>query len=274
MSKTKIEPAVQSPEAEMTFLEHLEVLRWHIIRSLLSIALFGIVIFINKDFVFDRVILGPKYGSFPTYRFFCNFLGNMCEPPDFLIQTIHIQEKFITHLKVSIIGGVVVAFPYIFWEIWQFVKPGLYPKEQKAARGIVFICSFLFLLGTMFGYYVITPFALKFLSGWEIGEVTSTASTLSSYVSNITMYTVPAGIVFELPIVVYFLTKVGLVTPAFLKRYRRLAVVIILILAAIITPPDPTTQFLIGVPLYILYEVSILISQRVTVAQEKEDAAA
>ncbi len=255
----------------MTFLEHLEVLRWHIIRALLSIALFAIVIFTNKDFVFDRVIFGPKFGTFPTYQFFCKFMGSMCEPPNLLVQTIHIQEAFITHLKVSIIGGLVIAFPYIFWEIWQFVKPGLYPKEQKAARGIVFICSFLFLLGVSFGYFVISPFALKFLTGWDIGGVAATTSTLSSYVSNITMYTVPAGIIFELPIVVYFLTKVGLVTPDFLKKYRRLAVVVILILAAIITPPDPTTQFLIGVPLYILYEASIIISKRVIVAQERED---
>ena len=272
MSETSVVPGKKGPEAEMTFLEHLEVLRWHIIRSIISIALFGIVIFSNKDFVFDRVILGPKYGNFPTYRFFCKFFGTMCEPPDFIIQTIQVQEKFITHLKVSIIMGIVISFPYIFWEVWQFIKPGLYPKEQKAAKGMVGICSGLFILGTLFGYFVVTPFALKFLTGYDISNVMTTASTLSSYVGNMAMWTVPAGIIFELPIVIYFLTKVGLVTPKFLKQYRRLAIVIILILAAIITPPDPTTQFLIGVPLYILYEVSIIISQRVIVAQEKEDA--
>ncbi len=263
---------IKNPEAEMTFLEHLEVLRWHIIRSIAAIALFGVVIFSNKDFVFDRIILGPKYGNFPTYQFFCKFFGTLCSPPDFVLQTISIQEKFITHLKVSIILGIVIAFPYIFYEVWQFIKPGLYPKEQRAARGIVLICSGLFMLGTLFGYFIITPFALKFLTGWEISDVMTTASTLSSYVSNMAMYTVPAGIIFELPIVVYFLTKVGLITPGFLRQYRRMAVVVILVVAAIVTPPDPTTQFLIGVPLYLLYEVSIIISQRVVTAQEKEDA--
>ena len=275
MSQTDVVPAQETQESEMTFLEHLEVLRWHIIRSIVSIALFGIVIFLNKEFIFGRVIFGPKYANFPTYKFFCKFFGTLCEPPELLIQTIQVQEKFITHLKVSIIMGIVISFPYIFWEVWQFIKPGLYPKERKAARGMVGICSFLFILGTLFGYYVVTPFALQWLSGYQIGagEVTSTATTLSSYVNIMTMWTVPAGIIFELPIVMYFLTKVGLVTPKFLKKYRRLAIVVILIVAAIITPPDPTTQFLIGVPLYILYEISIIISQRVTVAQERLDNA-
>ena len=273
MSQTDLVPATGTAESEMTFLEHLEVLRWHIIRSILSIALFAIVLFSNKEFVFDRVIFGPKYASFPTYQFFCKYFGTLCEPPDFLIQTIQVQEKFITHLKVSIIMGIVISFPYIFWEVWQFIKPGLYPKERKAAKGMVGICSFLFILGTLFGYYVVTPFALKFLTGYEISTVTATATTLSSYVNILAMWTVPAGIIFELPIVMYFLTKVGLVTPEFLRKYRRLAIVVILIVAAIITPPDPTTQFLIGVPLYILYEISIMISQRVTVAQERLDNA-
>ena len=145
----------------MTFLEHLEVLRWHIIRSIVSIALFAIVIFTNKDFVFDRVILGPKYENFPTYQFFCKFFGTLCGPPDFVIQTISIQEKFLTHLKVSIIMGIVIAFPYIFWEMWQFVKPGLYPREQKAARGIVLVCSGLFILGTLFWIFYHYPVCHK-----------------------------------------------------------------------------------------------------------------
>lgn len=258
-------------QAEMTFLEHLEVLRWHIIRSLAAIALFAVVMFVSNEFVFDRVLFGPRYADFPTYRWFCNIVERMCDAPIFDVITVTIEEKFVTHLKVSIILGVVMAFPYIFWEIWSFIKPGLYPKERKAARGIVWICSFLFVLGILFGYYIITPFAMKFLAGWEVasGSIAST-TTLTSYVSSITFYTLPSGIVFEMPIVVYFLTKIGLMSPEFMRQYRRMAIVIILVVSGIITPPDVLTQFLIGIPLFILYEVSILISQRVVNAQEKE----
>lgn len=274
MANKKAEIVKKAAEGEMTFLEHLEVLRWHIIRSLAAIALFGIVMFLSNDFIFDRVLFGPKYADFPTYRLFCPIVDRMCEAPVFNVQTITIEEKFVTHLKVSIILGIVVAFPYIFWEIWNFIKPGLYPKERRAARGIVWICSFLFLLGILFGYYIITPFALKFLTGWQVATDTIVSTpTLTSYVNSITFYTLPAGIVFEMPIVVYFLTKIGLMSPEFMRQYRRMAIIIILIVSGIITPPDVMTQFLIGIPLFILYEVSIVISQRVVKAQEAEEKA-
>ncbi|MCL4113419.1 UNVERIFIED_CONTAM: hypothetical protein GTU68_051222 [Idotea baltica] len=195
----------------------------------------------------------------------------MCDPPIFDVITINIEEKFLTHIKVSIILGFVVAFPYIFYEVWSFIKPGLYPRERKAARGVVVICSGLFLIGICFGYFIITPFAMKFLTGYELADTTSTV-TLSSYVSSITFYTLPSGIVFELPIVVYFLTKVGLITPEFMKTYRKMAAVVILVLSAVITPPDVTSQFLIGVPLFVLYEISIMISKRVVADQAAADA--
>ncbi|MBK8502837.1 MAG: twin-arginine translocase subunit TatC [Saprospiraceae bacterium] len=274
MAEKKTEIVKHEPHAEMTFLEHLEVLRWHIIRSLVAIALFGIVMFLSNEFIFDRILFGPKYADFPTYGWFCPFVERMCDAPVFSVQTITIEEKFMTHLKVSIILGIVVAFPYIIWEIWSFVKPGLYAKERNAARGIVWICSFLFLLGISFGYYIITPFALKFLTGWEVATDTIVSTpTLTSYVSSITFYTLPSGIVFEMPIVVYFLTKIGLMSPEFMRQYRRMAIVIILIVAGIITPPDVLSQFLVGIPLFILYEVSIIISKRVIAQQEKEEAA-
>jgi sec-independent protein translocase protein TatC len=273
MAEKKAEIVKHEPHAEMTFLEHLEVLRWHIIRSLVAIALFGIVMFLSNEFIFDRVLFGPKYADFPTYGWFCPIVERMCDAPVFNVQTITIEEKFMTHLKVSIILGIVVAFPYILWEIWSFVKPGLYAKERKAARGIVWICSFLFILGILFGYYIITPFALKFLTGWEVAtDAIVSTPTLTSYVSSITFYTLPSGIVFEMPIVVYFLTKIGLMSPEFMRQYRRMAIVIILIVAGIITPPDVLSQFLIGIPLFILYEVSIIISKRVVAEQEKEAA--
>ena len=165
--------------------------------------------------------------------------------------------------------GIVVSFPYIFWEIWRFIKPGLYVKEQKAARGMVTICSGLFLTGVLFGYYIISPFAITFLAGYEIEGVVAMPA-LSSYINYMTMFTLPVGIVFELPIVVFFLSKIGLVTPEFMKSYRRHAVILILILAAIITPPDVITQVLVGMPLYVLYEISIVISRRVVNKQKQE----
>lgn len=265
------------PEKEMTFLEHLEELRWHIIRSIVAIAVFGIVIFIAKDFVFNTIIFAPKYDWFASYKAMCalsELLGlgtNMClTPPDFEILATQFGERFVVHIKVAVIMGFMMSFPYIFWEMWRFIKPGLYENERKAARGVVFVCSALFLIGVLFGYFVISPFAVTFLAGYDITDVQSTTS-LSSFVNYMTMFTLPTGIVFELPVVVYFFTKIGLIGPEFLRAYRKHAFIIILIMAAIITPPDVVTQFLIGVPLYFLYEVSIIISRRVEQQREAEE---
>lgn len=251
-------------EVEMGFLDHLEQLRWHILRSVASIFVFAIVIFMAKPFVFPNIIMGPMNDWFPTYRLFCSIGEAMCfAPPKLDILPRLLGEQFLVHIKVSAILGFICAFPYVFWETWRFIKPGLYDKEQKYARGTVVTCSLLFLSGVTFGYYVIAPFALNFLGNYTVGENVSNSTSLASYVSYLTMFTLPTGIVFELPVVVYFLSKVGLVTPEFMKKYRKHSIVVILILAAIITPPDIVTQFLIGIPVYILYEVSIIISKRV-----------
>lgn len=257
-------------QAEMSFLDHLEALRWHIIRAICSILVFAVVVFLSEKFLFESVILAHKEKDFATYQFFCSLSETFCfYPSPFKLETTDLQEIFITHLKVSFILGFIVAFPYIFWEIWRFVKPGLYAEEQKAARGIVFICSLLFFMGVLFGYFVIAPFAVTFLSNYSIGAGdVAVAPKLSSYVGLITMLTLPVGLVFELPVVVFFFSKIGLVTPAFMRQYRRHAFVVILILAAVITPPDVITQFLIGIPLYALYEISIYISARVQTKKE------
>jgi len=188
-------------------------------------------------------------------------------PKEFQVIATELGERFIVHIKVSMMFGFVAAFPYVFYQFWSFIAPGLHDKERKAASGVVFVCSFLFITGVLFGYFVISPFAINFLVGYEINDVASTV-TLSSYVSYMIMFTIPTGIVFELPVVVYFLAKVGLVTAEFMKSYRRHAFVVILVLAAFITPPDVVTQFLIGIPLYILYEISIVIAKRVQKTQE------
>jgi sec-independent protein translocase protein TatC len=264
-------------EKEMSFLEHLEELRWHIIRSLLAIVLLGIGLFFVQDWFFEQVIFGPTNPDFLSYTVICdfsNFVGlgdKMCfEPPAFKKQAIGFGESFITSIKVSFIAGFILAFPYVFWEIWRFVSPGLYKKEQQATRGIVFICSFLFLTGVLFGYFVIAPFAVNFLAGYTIPGVEN-SPTLNSFITYMLMFTAPAGLIFELPIVVYFLSKVGLLTPATMRAYRKHAVIGILVLAALITPPDVVTQFLIGVPLFILYEISIFVSARVEAQEAEED---
>lgn len=261
-------------EGEMTFLEHLEELRWHIIRSLAAIVIVGIVLFLVQDWLFEYVIFGPTHPDFLSYVAICDLsaylgLGDyMClQPPEFRKQAIGFGEAFITSIKVCFISGFIVAFPYVFWEVWRFISPGLYEKERKATRGIVFICSILFLLGVAFGYFIISPFAINFLAGYTIPGVEN-SPTLSSLINYMIMFTAPAGLIFELPIVVYFLSKVGLVSPEGMKKYRRHAIIGILILAAMITPPDVVTQFLIGIPLFALYEISIIISRRVVKEEE------
>lgn len=259
-------------EGEMGFLDHLEELRWHIIRSAVAILILAIICYIFESWVFDNIIFWPKQDSFLTYRLFCGVSELTCfQPPEFNLQVKELGEQFFTSLKVCASLGFIVAFPYIFWEFWKFLKPGLYPGERKAARGIVFYCSVLFLSGALFGYFIVSPFAIKFLVGYNLSSDIIIDPTLASYVSYLTMFTIPTGLVFELPIVVYFLSKIGIVTPDFMRKYRRHAIILILILASIITPPDITSQFLIGVPLYFLYEISIQISRRVEKANQLKE---
>jgi sec-independent protein translocase protein TatC len=251
-------------EREMSFLEHLEELRWHIIRSLGAIVTIAISVFLLKSFIFNSIIFAPKRPDFATYKFFCWISERTCfGPPEFDLITRELGEQFFTHIKVSFWLGLIVAFPYIFFEFWKFIKPGLYETERKAARGIVLVCSFLFISGVIFGYYVISPFAISWLAGYVVGAEAINAPTLASYVNYMTMFTIPTGLVFELPVFVYFFSKIGLVTPELMRKYRKHSIIIILILSALITPPDVVTQFLIGVPIFILYEISIAISKRV-----------
>ncbi|MBI1287429.1 MAG: twin-arginine translocase subunit TatC [Flavobacteriales bacterium] len=254
-------------EGEMSFLEHLEVLRWHLIRSAAAIFIVAIAAFIAKGFIFDTLLLGPKNPDFWTYRMLCelsekfNLSDLLCitEIPFDLIN-ISMAGQFSTHIFVSIIAGVVVAFPYIIFEMWRFIKPGLYNKERKYASGMVFYTSVLFIMGVLFGYYIIAPLSVNFLGSYRVSEAIHNQIDLNSYFSTIATLVLASGGVFELPVLIYFLTKIGLVTPELLRQYRRHAVVGILILAAVITPPDVSSQILVFVPLMLLYEVSIWVS--------------
>ena len=249
---------------DMSFLDHLESLRWHLLRSAAAIAICGLGVFLAKDFVFNEVIFGPRHKNFFTFRLLCGLSDATCfELPAFQVVTREISEMFSMHLMVSVWLGLVLAAPYVLWEIWRFLRPGLKPTEQRAARGFVLICTGLFFTGVLFGYYIVAPLAIIFLAGYQIEGVTATP-TLSSYVDSMVMFTLPIGLIFELPIVIYFLTVIGLMSSQYMKNYRRHAIVILLIVAGIVTPsPDIASQLLVFIPLYGLYEASIIVAKRV-----------
>lgn len=256
-------------ENDMSFLQHLEVLRWHILRALLGILIFAIAAFVFHRIIFDVIILAPKTPDFFTNRYLCEF-GNMVgvkalciNSVPFKIINIKMAGQFTTHIMVSMVVGLVVGFPYVFCEFWRFVKPALYANEKKNARGAVFFTSMLFLLGVLFGYYVIVPLSVHFLGSYNVSDSVENTINLGSYISTVTSVVLASGIIFELPIFILFLSKAGLVTPRFLKRYRRHSIIIILLLSAIITPPDIFSQILVSLPLVILYEAGIIISRRV-----------
>ena len=267
----------QPERGDLTFLQHLEELRWHLVRSVLAILVGMVAAFLNKSFIFDTLIFGPKRTDFLTYRAFCK-LGTYIHAEDslcltsipFQVVNLDMAGQFMNHLKVSAILGFVAAFPYIFWEAWRFIKPALHAKERKYTRGVVFFTSILFGIGCLFGYYIMVPFSINFLGSYQVAEEVVNTINLESYVGMISMLVLSSGIIFELPMVVYFLSKIGLLTPEFMRNYRRHAVIIILVVAAVITPPDVTSQILISIPLWLLYEASIFVSARVQRSRESD----
>lgn len=265
-----------SEETEMSFLEHLEVLRWHIVRSAVALVVVSAGAFFAKDFVFNTLILSMSKSDFPTYIFFCNFshyvgMGDkLCFPDmEFSLINISMSGQFMTHIVVSLVVGVVVAFPYILFEVWRFVKPALTSGEKNSARGVVFFGSLLFSIGILFGYYVISPLSVQFLGNYRVSDLIQNQISLNSYITTISTIVLACGIVFQLPLLVFFMTKMGILTPEFMKKYRKHAVILTLILAAIITPPDVSSQILVAIPIMLLYEVSIFISRLVI---KKENA--
>lgn len=258
----------------MSFLDHLEALRWHVVRSAAAILIFTIIAFLAKSIVFGVIILGPSKIDFITYRLFCdlgNYLGveALCiQELPFTLQSREMTSQFSMHMTSSMVVGFIVAFPYIFWEVWRFISPGLYDKERNAARGAVFFVSFLFFLGASFGYFVLAPLSINFLANYQLDPTIVNEFDISSYISTLTMLVLASAIMFQLPVVVYFLSKSGLVTSKMLISYRRHSIVVILIISAIITPPDVISQVLIAMPILVLYEAGILIAKRL----EKEKA--
>ncbi len=270
----------KSTDGEMTFLQHLEELRWHIIRALIAVVVGAIVAFMFKNIIFDKIILAPNNPDFITNSLLCR-LAELVDAPALCINqdpieliSIKMSGQFTTHINISLVAGLIMAFPYVFWEFWSFFRPALYEKERKYARGAVFMASLLFLTGILFGYFIITPLSINFLGTYRVSDIVANQINITSYISSITSVALSAGITFELPIVVFFLARIGVVTPEFMRKYRRHAIVLVLIVAAVITPPDVFSLILVSIPLVLLYEVSIFIAARVIRKRAEDDAAA
>jgi sec-independent protein translocase protein TatC len=259
----------ESGEQEMSFLDHLEELRWHIIRAFIAIVVCTIVAFITAPWIFENIIFGPARPTFPTFQWLCkighlfNSEGLCVDEIPFKVQSRFMTGQFTMHIMASFVIGFIIAFPYVVWEVWRFIKPGLYQTERKYSRGAVAAISFLFLTGVLFGFYIMAPLMVYFLSNYRISDMISNEFDITSYVSTIVSMVLGSGLLFQLPVVVYFLTRVGILSATFLRKYRKHSIVIILVIAAVLTPPDPLSQTMIAIPLYLLFEISILIASRV-----------
>ncbi len=262
---------VKKSTDEMSFLDHLEDLRWHLIRSTLAIVIAGIGAFMFSRFIFDTIIFGPKKMSFPTYKYLCKISQSMnldttfcAESFPFTIQNRTMGGQFSADIWTAIYAGIIIAFPYIIYQLWHFISPGLHPNERKHSKGFILIASLLFFMGVLFGYYVVTPLSINFLGTYSVSSEITNEIDLSSYIALVRSSSLASGFVFELPILVYFLAKIGVVTAQGLRSYRKYSLVIILVVSAIITPPDVASQIIVAIPILILYEVSIYIAAIVT----------
>lgn len=266
----------EQDEKKMSFFDHLDELRKHLVRSAIAVVVLALFAFLAKELIFDGIILAPKNTHFVTYRFFCwlsetyAWLGGLCiQEINFTVANIDMTGQFMQHLTISLYTGLVVAFPYLVFELWLFIRPALHAKERKAARGMVFYISLLFFLGVAFGYFALAPVSILFLGSYQVSAEVANQITLRSYISTLTTMVLASGLIFELPILAYFLARVGIITSSFLRDNRRLAVVINFIIAAIITPSDVGSMFLMAIPLLLLYELSIWVVARV----ERKNAA-
>jgi sec-independent protein translocase protein TatC len=265
-------------QGEMSFIDHLEELRWHVIRSVIAILVGAVAVFIYSDWVVDTIVFGPAHSDFISYKIFCDVshslgLGEtLCfKQIPVAFQSNTMTGQFIASFTVAFVGGFVIAFPYIFWEFWRFVRPALSQKELRTTRGVIFWVSFLFFLGVAFGYFILTPFMVNFYFTYKMSPLIEIKPTFSDYLENLIYTTVGVGVLFQMPLLVMVLARIGIVTARFLRKYRRHAFVLIIIAAAIITPStDPFSLAIVTVPLYILFEASILIAGRINRRQEKE----
>jgi len=266
---------MEKEQNDMPFIEHLEALRWTLFRSLASIFVFALIAFLNKQFVFDKVLFGPTNPDFPTFKFLCEIgekmnLEMICiDVINYELQNIELAGQFMMHLKTSFALGFIFAFPYLVFEIWKFVKPGLKESEAKASRSIILATALLFFIGVLFGYFVLVPFGINFLSTYNVSTTIKNNFTLSNYIGFISSFVLMSGVMFELPVATYLLAKIGIVDDTLMKEHRKHATVVILFLSAVITPADIGTMILVAIPLWILYEISIKVAGVVTMNKIK-----
>jgi sec-independent protein translocase protein TatC len=261
---------VEEYDAQMSFLEHLEALRWHLVRSVIAVVVGGIFAFINGRYIFDKILLGSTKKDFWTYERICDLSHYIYDSDKicineitFKLQALDLQEQFFQHFMIAIIGGLIIAMPYLLFEIYRFIKPALRNTEKKFSGLVILFSSFLFFLGIMFGYFILSPISVNFLANYTLSDAIERNFKVSSIINFISLLTLGSGILFELPIVVYFLAKIGLITADNMKSYRRVAIVVILVISALITPPDVTSQIILSFPILLLYEVGIIIARRV-----------
>lgn len=256
----------KKPMNEMSFMDHLEELRWVLVRSTIATLVAATVIFFFSDFIFDDIIFAPTQVDFWTYGFFCDLahqlgVSDICVTEmDFVIQNTDMEGQVTILVWTCIAGGFIAAFPFILWEFWKFISPALYEKERKGAQTFIIVSSLLFFLGVLFGYYLIVPMSVNFFATFKVSEVVKNEFNLDSYISMLKTSVIACGLFFELPIIIYFLSKLGLVTADFLRKYRKYAVVAVLVVAAIVTPPDVVSQVIVSIPMLIIYEASIFIA--------------
>lgn len=267
-----------NPTAEMGFTDHIEALRWHLVRALVAIIIGALVVFFNIDFVFQKIILGPANNDFISYRMLCK-LGKMIHVDALCLDALKIKfqnnelsGQFMMSFSVSFMLGFILAFPYVFWEFWKFVKPALKAHELKYARGIVFWSSTLFFVGVAFAYFLIAPFTINFFANYQLSPQFENIITITNYYDTMSDLILGLGIVFELPIIVYFLSRVGILTPKVMRDQRRIAIVVIMVVAAVITPPDWFSIFLVAIPLVLLYEAGIVVSARILREKKAKEA--
>lgn len=255
---------------QMSFLEHLEELRWRLVRSSAVIVTLGVVVFIFTSWIMEHLLLSMSKTNFVTYKMMCNYLNVCVEHININFQSTEMSGQFASNMMIAIIGGIVVSFPYIFWELWSFIKPGLKQNESKAVKGIVVYVSILFFFGILFGYFLVAPLCVQFFGNYTMSPEIKNIIRINSYLTTVVTSTFFSGLLFLLPVVIYIFTKLGVVSSAFLKKYRKHALIVVLILSAIITPPDLFSQVLVSLPVMLLYEIGILVSKRVEKKREKE----
>lgn len=264
---------------EMSFIEHLDVLRSHLFRSAVAIAVGAIVMAIYNKFIVQQVLMGPTNADFATYVYLCKISARLGLGGALCMTEIHVQMQntqvagqFNIYFNVILIGGFILAFPYVFWQFWKFTKPALKPNELKNTRGVIFWVSLLFFLGILFGYFIIAPYTINFFSNFKLDPKISNDWMVSDYFSTIVPLILGSGLAFQLPLVLYFLAKIGVVSASYLRRMRKYAILIIVIVASIITPPDMLSTVVASVPLLLLYEISILLCVKVEKKKKLDEA--